>query len=57
MAKRILVPLDGSEASEAAATLSGQVARSTGGRLRLLHVQPVPDERRSTSGRVVAYAD
>ncbi len=57
MAKRILVPLDGSEASEAAATLAGQVARSTGGRLRLLQVQPVPEERRSTSGRVVAYAD
>ncbi len=57
MAKRILVPLDGSEAAEAAATLAGQVARSTGGQVRLIQVRPVPEERVSTSGRVVAYAD
>ena len=57
MAKRILVPLDGSEIAEAAATLAGQLARSSGGQIRLLQVRPVPQHRVSTSGRVVAYAD
>ena len=57
MAKRILVPLDGSETAEVAATLAGELARSTGGQVRLLQVRPVPEHRVSNAGRVVAYAD
>jgi nucleotide-binding universal stress UspA family protein len=57
MAKRILVPLDGSETAEAAATLAGNLARSTGGQVRLLQVRPVPEHRVSNTGRVVVYAD
>jgi len=56
-AKRILVPLDGSEASEAAADLAAELARGSGGDVRLLQVHPVPEHRVSSTGRVVAYAD
>jgi nucleotide-binding universal stress UspA family protein len=57
MAKRILVPLDGSESAEVAATLAADLARNSGGGIRLLQVYPVPEHRVSTTGRVVAYAD
>ena len=57
MAKRILVPLDGSESAEAAAALAADLARGSGGDVRLLQVHPVPEHRVSSSGRVVAYAD
>ena len=57
MAKRILVPLDGSESAEVAATLAADLARGSGGGVRLLQVYPVPEHRVSTTGRVVAYAD
>jgi nucleotide-binding universal stress UspA family protein len=57
MAKRILVPLDGSESAEAAATLAADLARGSGGGVRLLQVYPVPEHRVSSTGRVVAYAD
>ena len=57
MAKRILVPLDGSDAAEAAAALAGELARGSGGDVRLLHVRPVPEHRVTSSGRVVAFAD
>ena len=56
MAKRILVPLDGSESAEAAAALAGELARGSGGDVRLLQVYPVPEHRVSTTGRVVADA-
>jgi len=56
-AKRILVPLDGSEGSEAAADLAAELARGSGGDVRLLQVHPVPEHRVSSTGRVVAYAD
>ena len=56
MAKRILVPLDGSETAEAAAILAGDLARSSGGQVRLLQVRPVPEHRVSTAGRVVGAA-
>jgi nucleotide-binding universal stress UspA family protein len=56
-AKRILVPLDGSEAAEAAAEVAADLARSSGGGVRLLQVSPVPEQRMGTAGRVVAYAD
>ncbi|HEY7040966.1 MAG TPA: universal stress protein [Methylomirabilota bacterium] len=55
--KRILVPLDGREPSEAAAMLAADLARASGGIVRLLQVYPVPEQRMSTLGRVVAYAD
>jgi nucleotide-binding universal stress UspA family protein len=57
MAKRILVPLDGSEPAETAAGLAADLARASGGEVRLLQVHPVPEHRVSSSGRVVAYAD
>lgn len=57
MAKRILVPLDGSESAEAAAALAADLARGSGGDVRLLQVHPVPEHRVSSSGRVVAFAD
>ena len=57
MAKRILVPLDGRESSEAAAALAADLARGSGGTVRLLQVYPVPEEKRGAFGRVVAYAD
>lgn len=57
MAKRILVPLDGSEPAEAAAALAADLARGSGGDVRLLQVHPVPEHRVNSDGRVVAYAD
>ena len=57
MAKRILVPLDGSESAETAAALAADLARGSGGEVRLLQVHPVPEHRVSETGRVVAYAD
>jgi nucleotide-binding universal stress UspA family protein len=57
MAKRILVPLDGSESAEVAASLAADLARGSGGGVRLLQVYPVPEHRVSSNGRVVAYAD
>ncbi|MGH7316509.1 MAG: universal stress protein [Candidatus Rokuibacteriota bacterium] len=57
MAKRILVPLDGSEAAETAAALAADLARGSGGDVRLLQVQPVPEQRVPDTGRGVAYAD
>jgi nucleotide-binding universal stress UspA family protein len=57
MAKRILVPLDGSESAETAAALAADLARGSGGEIRLLQVHPVPEHRVTHDGRVVAYAD
>jgi nucleotide-binding universal stress UspA family protein len=56
-AKRILVPLDGSESAETAAALAADLARGSGGEIRLLQVHPVPEHRVTHDGRVVAYAD
>ena len=57
MAKRILVPLDGAPSSEAVLSLVGAIARSAGSTVRLLHVDPVPDNVEHENGRVIAYAD
>ncbi len=57
MAKRILVPLDGSESAEVAAVLAADLARGSGGGIRLLQVHPVPEHRVDSNGRVVAFAD
>jgi nucleotide-binding universal stress UspA family protein len=37
-------------------TLVADMARSSGGSVRLLHVAPVPSERVTDDGRLVAYA-
>ena len=57
MAKRILVPLDGSESAEVAASLAADLVRGSGGGVRLLQVYPVPEHRVDSNGRVVAFAD
>jgi nucleotide-binding universal stress UspA family protein len=56
-AKRILVPLDGSEAAETAAAFAADLARCSGGSVRLLRVSPVPKQWVHDDGRVVVYAD
>ncbi len=55
MAKRVLVPLDGSLEAEQVIGLVADLARG-GASVRLLHVAPLPDNVVS-DGRVVAYAD
>jgi nucleotide-binding universal stress UspA family protein len=57
MPKRILVPLDGSRSAEAVLPIVAAAARDSGGMIRLLHVQPVPENVVADFGRVVAYAD
>jgi nucleotide-binding universal stress UspA family protein len=57
MAKRILVPLDRSRTAESVLPLVIDIARGTGAAMRFLMVEPPPDTRVGTDGRVVAYAD
>ena len=57
MAKRILVPLDKAETSEAVLPLVASVASATGATVRLLHVAPYPTEVVDDQGRVLAYTD
>ena len=57
MAKRILVPLDGSSTAETLLEMVGDVARGGGATLRLLTVTAVPANLVSSEGRVVAYTD
>jgi nucleotide-binding universal stress UspA family protein len=57
MAKRILVPLDRSPGAEAVVPIVAAAARASGATVRLLHVEPVPQNRVSEEGHVVAYAD
>src|SRR5260370_26152417 len=56
MAKRILVPLDGSESAEAAATLAADLARSSGGPVPLLQGHPVTQHRVSSAGPGGAFS-
>jgi nucleotide-binding universal stress UspA family protein len=56
-AKRILVPLDGDERSEAIVPLVAAVARDSGATVRLLRVYPVPERREGPHGRTVEYVD
>ena len=56
MAKRILIPVDGTSASEAVLPIVADLARSAGSTIRLLDVKPVPENVVSDDGRVVAYA-
>src|SRR5262245_11542259 len=57
MAKRILLPLDRSDAARSVLPLVADMARSSGATVRLLHVAPVPTERRADDGRIVAYVN
>ncbi len=57
MAKRILVPIDAQERSEAIVPLVAGLARGMGSSLRLLRVFPIPNRVLGTNGRTVAYAD
>jgi len=57
MPKRILVPLEGTSASEAVLPIVAHATGGVGATLRLLHVAPVPHNLVSASGRVIAYAD
>jgi len=55
MAKRILVPFDPSEARSSILPLVADIARSSGGTVRLVNVAPLPRERVDDNGRVIAY--
>src|SRR4029453_2974540 len=57
MAKRILVPLDGSTTAEAVLALVGDLASGAGATVRLLHVAPVPENLYGTDDHLIAYAD
>ena len=53
--KRILLPLRDPEAAPAALQLVADAARSSGATVRLVNVAPIPPERVTHDGRVVAY--
>jgi universal stress protein A len=57
MAKKILVPLDRSAVAEHIVPLVTTIACGSGATMRLLLVEPTPQTRVGTDGRVVAYAD
>src|SRR5262245_25806978 len=57
MAKRILLPLDQSPASECLVPFVAQAARDGQATVELLHVAPVPDGWTDEYGRVLSYAD
>jgi nucleotide-binding universal stress UspA family protein len=57
MAKRILVPLNGSAASEAIVPIVRSLASASGGSIRLLRVAPVPERVVGPYGRTIAYVD
>ena len=56
MIKRILVPLDGRESSEAVLPVVNALARE-GAAVRLLRVFPVPERIVVANGRTIAYVD
>jgi universal stress protein A len=57
MAKRILLPLDRRDTARSVLPIVADLARSSGATVRLLHVAPVPKERVTDDGRVVAYVN
>lgn len=57
MAKRILVPLNGSPSSTEVLPLVVDLARAAGSTIRLLTVKPVPEPVHADDGRIVAYSD
>jgi nucleotide-binding universal stress UspA family protein len=56
MAKRILLPLGRGDTAGSVLPIVADIARGSGATVRLLHVAPVPPERVTDDGRVVAYA-
>lgn len=56
MTKRVLVPLDTTEAIEDILPIVMMLA-TTGATVRLIHVAPLPGEVVTPEGRTVAYAD
>jgi len=57
MAKRILVPLDQSRASECVVPFVAQAARDGQATVQLLHIAPMPEGWTDEYGRVLSYAD
>lgn len=57
MAKRILVPIDTRERSEAIVPVVAALAREAGSTVRLLRVFPIPERVVGAHGRTVAYVD
>jgi nucleotide-binding universal stress UspA family protein len=57
MAKRMLVPLDGTEETEAGLDLIADAARGGAATVRLLRVAPTPDNVRDLEGHTVVYVD
>jgi nucleotide-binding universal stress UspA family protein len=57
MAKRILVPLDGTEETAAGLDLIAAAARGGGATVRLLRVQPPAENVVALDGYLIAYAD
>jgi nucleotide-binding universal stress UspA family protein len=56
MIKRVLVPIDGSDAAEDILPVVATLA-TTGSTIRLIHVAPMPENVVTAEGRTVAYAD
>lgn len=56
MSKRVLVPLDTTEATEDILPIVAMLA-TTGATVRLIHVAPVPEHVVTPEGRTVAYTD
>ncbi len=57
MAKRILVPVDTREDSEAIVSVVAAMAERSGGSVRLVRVSPLPERIVGPYGRTIAYAD
>lgn len=57
MAKRILVPVDGREDSEAIVPIIAAMAQGSGASVRLVRVSDIPERVVGPYGRTVAYAD
>ena len=55
-AKRILVPIDGSERSEDIVPLVAALARDTGATVRLLRIYRVPQRVVRDTGETISYA-
>ena len=56
MIKRVLVPIDESDAAEDILPVVATLA-TTGSTVRLIHVAPIPENVVTPEGRTVAYAD
>ena len=57
MAKRILVPVDTQEDSEAIVPVVAAMAERSGGSVRLIRVSPLPERVVGPYGHTIAYSD